>query len=83
MLEKKRDLVAIEMDATNGVVFARYRDSILEDGQPIGTVTLHSQSFSPGDDVSEQSEQIRKFCEVAWSEGVVEAYRALLSAPAA
>ena len=60
-----------------GVVQLRTATIIIDDGKEVAR-NYHRDLFSPGTDVSEQSEECQAICEAVWTEEKINSYRSSL-----
>lgn len=58
----------------NGIVLYREATRIMEDGNQISQ-TFHRTSLTPGQDLSDQPENVKAIAEAAWTPEVVAAYQ--------
>lgn len=58
----------------NGIILVRQVTRIIEDGNEISKA-YHRTSFIPGQDVSDQPENVQNICNVAWTPEVIAAYQ--------
>lgn len=70
--EKVIDQITI---TENGIILVREVTRIIEDGNEISKA-YHRLSFTPGQDVSNQPENVKSICNVAWTSEVISAYQA-------
>ena len=61
----------------NGTVLYREATRILRDGEHIAQ-TFHRTSLTPGQDLTDQPENVVAICNVAWTPDVIAAYEASL-----
>ena len=59
----------------NGVVQVREVTRILKDGEQIAH-TYHRWALIPGQDLTEQPENVVAICNVVWTQSVIDAYAA-------
>lgn len=59
----------------NGVILVREVTRILEDGTELSK-QYHRSSFSPGQDVSDQPDNVKAICAAAWTPEVITAFQA-------
>lgn len=63
----------------SGIVQVRTRTDVVEDGIVIGS-SLHRHTIAPGDDYSQESEQVQAICSAAHTQEVIEAFNAAIAA---
>lgn len=63
----------------SGIVQVRIRTDVVENGVVIGS-SLHRHTIAPGDDYSQESEQVQAICAVAHTPEVIEAFNAAIAA---
>ena len=63
----------------NGIVLFREATRIMEDGNEISK-TYHRTSLTPGQDLTGQPANVVAICNVAWTQEVIDAYNAQVSA---
>lgn len=63
----------------NGIVLYREATRILKDGDQIAQ-TYHRSSLTPGQDLTGQPANVVSICNAAWTEEVISAYQAMISA---
>jgi len=61
----------------NGIILYREATRIIEDGKEISK-TYHRNSLQPGQDLTGVSEKVVAICNVAWTQEVIDAYKASL-----
>ena len=61
----------------NGVVLYREATHIMEDGTEL-TKTYHRTSLTPAQDLTGVPEKVVAICNVAWTQEVIDAYKASL-----
>jgi len=61
----------------NGTVQVREATRILKDGNQIAQ-TYHRWSFAPGSDISEMPANVQAIAAAAWTQEVIDAYKASL-----
>ena len=59
----------------NGIVLYREATRIMEDGSQISQ-TYHRTSLTPGQDLTGQPEKVIAICNAAWTQEVLDAYKA-------
>ena len=59
----------------NGIVLYREATRIIEDGKEL-TKTYHRTSLTPGQDLTDQPDNVVAICNTAWTKEVVAAYKA-------
>jgi hypothetical protein len=62
----------------NGVVLYREATRIMEDGTEL-TKTYHRSSLTPAQDLTGVPEKVVAICNTAWTQDVIDAYKASLS----
>ncbi len=62
----------------NGIVLYREVTRILEDGNTISQ-TYHRSSLTPGQDLTGVPANVAAICNVAWTQGVIDAYNEQIS----
>ena len=65
----------------NGTVLYREATRIMEDGVQLSQ-TFHRTSLTPGQDLTDQPEQVVAHCNIAWTPEVIAAYQAQVEAQA-
>jgi hypothetical protein len=63
----------------NGIVLYRQATRIMEDGNQISQ-TYHRTSLTPGQDLTGQPANVTAICNAAWTEAVITAYQAQVTA---
>jgi DNA-binding transcriptional LysR family regulator len=63
----------------NGIVLYREATRILKDGDQIAQ-TFHRSSLTPGQDLTGQPDNVTAICNAAWTEAVITAYQAQVTA---
>lgn len=63
----------------NGIVQVRQATRIMEDGNQLSQ-SYHRWTLTPGQDVSDQPDNVQAICAAAWTQEVVSAYQAQLEA---
>ena len=63
----------------NGIVLYREATRILKDGDEIAK-TYHRSSLTPGQDLTGQPANVVAICNAAWTEAVITAYQAQVTA---
>jgi len=63
----------------NGIVFYREATRIMEDGNEISK-TYHRTSLTPGQDLTGVPANVVAICNIAWTDEVKTAYRAMVEA---
>ena len=63
----------------NGIVQVREATRIMKDGEQIAQ-TYHRWCLSPGQDVSDQTDNVKAICQAAWTPEIIAAYEAQLEA---
>lgn len=63
----------------NSTVLYREVTRVLEDGNELSK-TFHRTSLTPGQDITDQPDQVKAICNVVWTKDVVDAYKAQLEA---
>ena len=63
----------------NGIVQVREATRISRDGEQIAQ-TYHRWTLSPGQDVSDQPDNVKAICQAVWTPEVIAAYQAQLEA---
>jgi hypothetical protein len=61
----------------NGIVLYREATRIMEDGTEL-TKTYHRSSLQPGQDLTGVPEKVVAICNTAWTQDVIDAYKASL-----
>jgi len=61
----------------NGVICYREITRIMEDGIEL-TKTYHRNSLTPAQDLTDVPEKVVAICNTAWTQEVIDAYKALL-----
>jgi hypothetical protein len=61
----------------NGVIFYREATRIIEDGIEL-TKTYHRNSLTPAQDLTGVPEKVVAHCNTAWTQDVIDAYKASL-----
>jgi len=61
----------------NGIVLFREATRIMEDGTEL-TKTYHRSSLTPGQDLTVVPEKVVAICNAAWTQDVIDAYKASL-----
>jgi len=61
----------------NGIVQVREATRVLKDGEQIAQ-TYHRWALTPGQDVSDQADNVKVICQAAWTDEVIAAYNAQL-----
>lgn len=74
MLEKQIIIDKIEILPTS-VIQLRQSTQILEDGVILGEPSYHRWCVCPGDDVTNQDEQIQAIANALWTPEVITAYQ--------
>ena len=63
----------------NGIVQVREATRILKNGEQIAQ-TYHRWTLTPGQDVSDQPDNVKAICQAAWTPEIIAAYQAQLEA---
>ena len=63
----------------NGIVQVREATRIIKDGEEIAK-TYHRWTLTPGQDVSDQPDNVKAICQAAWTPEIIAAYQAQLEA---
>jgi archaellum component FlaF (FlaF/FlaG flagellin family) len=61
----------------NGTVLYREATRILKDGEQIAQ-TFHRTSLAPGQDLTNEPDNVVAICNVVWTQDVIDAYQASL-----
>lgn len=61
----------------NGIILYREATRIMEDGTEL-TKTYHRNSLTPAQDLTGVPEKVVAICNVAWTQDVIDAYKASL-----
>ena len=61
----------------NGIILYREATRIMEDGNQISQ-TYHRSSLTPGQDLTGVPEKVVAICNTAWTQDVIDAYKASL-----
>jgi hypothetical protein len=77
-LTEKVEIDRIEV-TENGIVQVREATRIMKDGEQVAQ-TYHRWSFTPGQDVSDQPDNVKAICQAAWTPEIIAAYQAQLEA---
>ena len=77
-LSKEINVDKIEI-TENGVVQVRQVTKIIEDGNELSK-SYHRWTIAPGQDYSDQPDNVKAICAVAHTPAVIAAYQALLEA---
>ena len=72
-IEQKNELSSIEI-SNNGIVHVVTQESFLVDGI-VKSSNQHRQGLAPGDDVSNQQDQVKAVCAAIWTADVIAAYQ--------
>ena len=62
----------------NGIILYREATRIMEDGTEL-TKTYHRNSLTPAQDLTGVPEKVVAICNTAWTQDVIDAYKASLS----
>ena len=63
----------------NGIVQVREATRISRDGEQVAQ-TYHRWTLNPGQDVSNQPDNVKAICQAAWTPEIIAAYQAQLEA---
>ena len=74
MLEKQTVVDQITV-TENGIVLYREATRIMEDGEEISK-KYHRTSLTPGQDLTNQPDNVVAICNVAWTPEIIAAYKA-------
>ena len=75
-----KEVVIDKIEVTeNGVVQVRQATKIIEDGNEISK-TYHRWTIAPGQDYSDQPDNVKAICAVAHTPAVIAAYQAQIEA---
>jgi hypothetical protein len=72
-VEQKTELASIEI-SNNGVIHVVTQESFVVDGV-VKSSNQHRQGLAPGDDVSNQPDQVKAVCAAIWTPDVIAAYQ--------
>jgi len=78
MIEKRTSIGTITV-TPGGHLEIRIDTQIYEDGQPLGMPMYHRYVLAPGDDLTNQPEQIISVANAVWTPEVISAYQAMLA----
>jgi hypothetical protein len=76
-LTKEQNIDKVEV-LENGTIQVRQATIISENGVQLSK-SYHRWSFAPGDDISEQPDNVKAIAEVTWTPAVIDAYKAKLA----
>jgi hypothetical protein len=77
-LTEKIEIDRVEVVA-NGIVQVRQATTVYKDGGELAK-TFHRWVLTPGQDVSDQADNVKAICQAAWTPEVIAAYNAQLEA---
>jgi hypothetical protein len=72
----KRQTLEISID---GTVFVETESIEVINGQP-SSPTVERRSFTPGSDVSDQTDLVKQACQTAWTDSIVSEFNSKLQA---
>lgn len=78
-LTKEQAIDKVEV-LEDGTLQVRQITRIMEDGVQLSS-SYHRWSYSPGDDITEQPDNVQAIASVVWTPEVVAAYQASIQAP--
>ena len=61
----------------NGIIMYREATRIMEDGKQLSQ-TYHRSSLTPAQDLTDVPEKVVAICNVAWTQEIIDAYKASL-----
>lgn len=74
-MQLQKQLIVKKIDVKeNGVVYAEMAIRVKQNNKTV-TQTLHSVTIAPGEDYSNQPEEVKLACEEAHTPQVIEAYK--------
>ena len=76
-LTKEQNIDKVEV-LENGTIQVRQATIISENGVQLSK-SYHRWSFAPGDDISEQPDNVKAIAEVTWTPAVIDAYKVKLA----
>ena len=77
-LTEQKTIDRIEV-VERGIVQVREVNRVLKDGAEIAR-NFHRWTLTPGQDVSDQADNVKAICQAAWTPEVIAAYNAQLEA---
>jgi hypothetical protein len=77
-LTEKIEIDRVEVVA-NGIVQVRQVTTVYKDGGELAK-SFHRWTLTPGQDVSDQADNVKAICQAAWTPEVIAAYNAQLEA---
>jgi hypothetical protein len=77
-LTEKIEIDRVEVVA-NGIVQVRQTTTVYKDGGELAK-TFHRWVLTPGQDVSDQADNVKAICQAAWTPEVIAAYNAQIEA---
>jgi hypothetical protein len=75
-LTEKIEIDRVEVVA-NGIVQVRQATTVYKDGGELAK-TFHRWTLAPGQDISDQADNVKAICQAAWTPEVIAAYNAQL-----
>ena len=77
-LTEKIEIDRVEVVA-NGIVQVRQATTVYRDGGELAK-SFHRWTLTPGQDISDQADNVKAICQAAWTPEVIAAYNAQLEA---
>ena len=77
-LTEKIEIDRVEVVA-NGIVQVRQVTTVYKDGGELAK-SFHRWCLTPGQDVSDQADNVKAICQAAWTPEIIAAYNAQLEA---